>query len=161
MDETRQQVVDDLIHDAHFRRSAIVTSEVAAEIVDELRRLEAEGRSWVTGYLNDLAAVGAAKRYSDWRRRYRIEGKTKKGTDVDVPAYAATRSHDDEGNVVYQQMRLEDMTLPQLEAKAQQIERTRDTLSVEYRFYSDLIEIMQADSTLATAGDAMVRLAAA
>lgn len=79
---------------------------------------------------------------------------------LDVPAYAAIRKRDDEGNVVYTQMRLEDMTLPQLEAKAEAIGRTRDTLSVEYRFDRDLIELMQSDTTLVTAGDALRRLAA-
>lgn len=161
MEPTRQQIVDDIIHDAHFRSSEIIASVVATEIVDELRNLEASGAGWVAEFIDSLAAQGAAKKYADWRRRYRIESRTKKGTEVDIPAYAATRSHDDAGNVVYTQMRLEDMTLPQLVAKAQQIERTRDTLSVEYRFYSDLIEIMQADESLATVGDAMTRLAAA
>src|SRR5690606_728324 len=113
------------------------------------------------GYIDELAAKGAAKVYADWRRRYRIDARTKKGTAVDVPEYAATRRHDDDGAVVYTQMRLMDMTLPQLEAKAEQIGRTRDTLSAEYRFYRDLIEIMQADESLRTAGDAMARLEAA
>lgn len=161
MDSTRQQIIDDIIHDAHFRRGEIIASEVAAEIVDELRNLEASGKQWVAEYVDDLAAKGAAKVYADWRRRHRIDGRTKKGTEVDVPAFAAVRERDDEGNVVYTQMRLEDMTLPQLEAKAEAIGRTRDTLSVEYRFYRDLIEVMQADSSLVTAGDAMARLAAA
>lgn len=160
MDEARQQIIDDVIHDAHYRREEIVTSEVAAEIVDELRHLEASGHSWVEEYVDSLAAKGAAKVYSDWRRRHRIDGRTSKGTELDVPAYAAVQSQDDDGNVVYHQMRLEDMTLPQLEAKAERIGRTRDTLSVEYRFYRDLIEVMQADATLATAGDALRRLAA-
>lgn len=160
MDAARQQVIDDLIHDAHFRRDEIVTSEVAAEIVDELHALEASGHQWVSDFLDTLAAKGAQKVYADWRRRYRIDGRTKKGTELDVPAYAAIRKTDDEGNVVYTQMRLEDMTLPQLEAKAEAIGRTRDTLSVEYRFYRDLIETMQADDSLRTAGDALRKLAA-
>lgn len=160
MDESRQQIVDDIIHDAHFRRDEIVTAEVAAEIVDELHAAEGAGHQWVADFLDDLAAKGAAKVYADWRRRYRVEGTTRKGTDVDVPAYAAVRRIDDEGKVVYHQMRLADMTLPQLEAKAEHIGRTRDTLSVEYRFYRDLIELMQADATLVTAGDALARLAA-
>lgn len=161
MDPTRQQLIDDVIHDAHFRRSEIIASEVAAEVVDELRNIEAAGHEWVATYLDDLAAKGAAKVYADWRRRHRIEAQTRKGTGIDVPAYAAVRKQDDEGNVVYTQMRLEDMTLPQLEAKAETIGRTRDTLSVEYRFYRDLIEIMQGDTSLLTAGDALARLEAA
>lgn len=161
MEPTRQQVIDDLIHDAHFRRSEIVASEVAAEIVDELHGMEASGHQWVSDYLDDLAAVGAAKRYADWRRRYRVESSTKKGTPVDVPEYAAVMKRDDEGQVVYTQMRLADMTLPQLEAKAEQIGRTRDTLSVEYRFYRDLIDVMKADPSLSTAGEAIARLEAA
>lgn len=160
MDETRQQIVDDIIHDAHFRADEIVTAEVAAEIVDELHGIES-AHAWVADFLDDLAAKGAAKVYADWRRRYRIDGRTKKGTEVDVPAYAAIRKHDDGGKVIYTQMRLEDMTLPQLEAKAETIGRTRDTLSVEYRFYRDLIEMMQADPTLLTAGDALARMEAA
>lgn len=161
MDPTRQQVIDDLIHDAHFATERIVTSEVARRIVDELRNLEASGHRWIADYLDDLAAKGAAKVYADWRRRYTIDATTRKGTALAVPAYAAVRKQDDEGNVVYTQMRLEEMTLPQLEAKAETIGRTRDTLSVEYRFYSDLIEIMHADATLVTAGDALARLEAA
>lgn len=160
MDPTRQQVIDDLIHDAHFRRTEIVASEVAAEIVDELHNLEAGGQTWIADFLDDLAAKGVQKVYADWRRRYRIDGRTKKGTELDVPAYAAIRKTDDDGNVVYTQMRLEDMTLPQLEAKAETIGRTRDTLSVEYRFYRDLIDAMKADPALATAGDALRKLAA-
>lgn len=160
MDETRQQMIDRIIKAAHERRAEAVTSEIAAEMVEQLHELEAFGHAWVAEFLDDLAEDGAAKKYADWRRRHRIGSKTKKGTEVDVPAFAAVRKQDDEGNVVYHQMRLEDMTLPQLEAKAEHIGKTRDTLSIEYRFYRDLIEMMQADTTLVTAGDALARLAA-
>jgi hypothetical protein len=161
MKTSRRQVIDDLIHDAHFGRAEVVTRKVAAEIVDELHGLEASGHEWVSEYLDQLAVKGAAKVYADWRRRYRVGSRTKKGTALDVPAYAAVRKHDDRGAVVFAQMHLEDMTLPQLEAKAERIGKTRDTLSVEYRFYRDLIELMQTDAALATAGDAIARLEAA
>jgi hypothetical protein len=160
VDPTRQQIIDDIIHDAHFRRDEIITAEVASEIVDELHNAATAGAEWIDEYLTDLAVIGAAKRYTDWRRRHRVEAQTKKGTEVDVPAYAAVRKQDDEGKVIFTQMRLEDMTLEQLQAKADAIGKTRDTLSVEYRFYRDLIEIMQADEALSTAGDALRKLAA-
>lgn len=161
MDETRQQIIDDVIHDAHFRRSEIITSEVAAEIVDELHAMEASGQEWVTDLLDDLAAKGAAKVYSDWRRRYTVDATTKKGTDLTMPAYGAVTTRDAEGKVVYTQMHLLDMTLPQLVERRGRIAKTRDTLSIEVRILSDLIEAMEADATLVTARDALARLDAA
>ena len=161
MDESRQQIIDRVIQAAHERRTEIITSEVAKEIVEQLHELEQFGHAWVTEYIDALAEDGAQKKYGDWRRRHRIDSRTKKGTEVDVPAYAGVRTKDDDGKVTFHQMRLEDMTLPQLEAKADAVARTRDTLSVEYRFYSDLIEMMRADASLATVGDAIAKLEAA
>lgn len=161
MEPTRQQVLDDVIHDAHFRRSEIITSEVAAEIVDELHNLEASGHQWVSDFIDELAAKGAAKIYSDWRRRYTIDATTKKGTGLTLPAYGAVVTRDDEGQAVYQQMHLLDMTLPQLVERRGRLAKTRDTLSIEVRLLSDLIEAMEADSSLVTARDALARLEAA
>lgn len=161
LDPTRQQVIDDLIHDAHFADKRIVTSEVAARIVDELRNLEASGHAWVEQYLDTLAAKGAAKVYADWRRRYSHKGKTRRGTEVEVPVYGAVREVDDDGTIVSVQLALFSMTLEQVRARRDHLAKTRDTLSAEVRFFTDLADLMEADSSLATAGDALARLEAA
>lgn len=161
MDPTRQQVIDDLIHDLHFGRDEIVTSEVAADMVAELHAMEASGRQWISELIDDLAAIGAQKRYADWRRRYTIPAQTKKGTSLELPEYAAALTRDDEGKPVYTQLRLLDMTLPQLIEHRARMVKARDTTSVRIRLLSDLIEAMEADSTLTTARDALARLEAA
>lgn len=158
MEVTRQQVIDDIIHDAHFRAPEAITSEVVAEIVDELHGLEAAGHDWVADYLDTLAAKGAAKVYADWRRRYTIDTTTRKGTGVTVPGFGSVLKRDDEGQVVYTQMRLLDMTLPQLIERRGRLAKTRDTLSIEVRLLSDLIEAMEADASLVTARDAIARV---
>lgn len=161
MDESRQQIIDKIIRAAHERRSEIVTSEVAAEIVEELHELEAFGHEWVSEYLDRLAAKGAAKVYADWRRRLRgPRARTKKGTPVDMPAFAAFRRVADDGSARHVHLPLTAMSLSQVQAKADQVRKQRDTMSVEYRLLADLVEIMQADPSIATAGEAMDRLAA-
>ena len=160
MEPTRQQIIDDLIHDAHFADERIITAEVAARFVDELRNLEGSGVQWIGDYLDDLARKGAVKVYTDWRRRHRIPATTKKGTELEIPAYASVREIDDDGSVTYVQLALAGMTLDQLKDKRDRMARTRDTLSAEVRLLSDLIEIMESDASLATAGDALARLAA-
>lgn len=161
LDPTRQQIIDDLIHDQHFGRDEIVTSEVAADIVTELHAMEASGREWVTAYIDDLAAIGAQKKYADWRRRYTIPATTRKGTALEMPEYAAAMRRDDEGQVVYTQLRLLDMTLPQLIEHRARMVKTRDTSSVRIRLLSDLIETMESDTSLVTARDALAKLEAA
>ena len=158
LEPSRQQVIDDIIHDAHFADERIVTSEVAARIVEELLSTEASGHAWISEYLNDLAAKGAAKVYADWRRRYIHKGKTKKGTEVEVPVYGAVREVGEAGVIVHTQLPLFAMTLEQVRARRDQLARTRDTLSAEVRFFSDLADLMASDASLRTAGEALARL---
>lgn len=162
LDPTRRQIIDDLIHDAHFARidQGAQTSEVAAAIVDELHGMEGSGHEWVGEYLDKLAARGASLAYSDWRRRFRLKGRTKKGTRCTVPAYAASVERTEDGGVVYTQHPFASMTAEQLQSKHDQLVKTRNTLSVEVRLYADLLELMREDSSIVTAGDALAKLAA-
>lgn len=160
MEPTRQQIIDDVIRSAHEAGSEI-TSEVAGRIVSDLHDLEGSGHAWIADYIDDLAGKGAAKVYADWRRRYTIDARTTKGTPLELPAFAAAKRRDEDGQVVYTQMRLLDMTLPQLQERRSRMRKTRDTLSAEIRLVSDLIDAMEADPSLITAGDALARIEAA
>lgn len=161
MEPTRQQIVDDIIHDAHHGKDRIVSSEVAQEVVDELRNLEAGGHRWVADLIDALLLRGAAKMCSDWRRRHNHKGRTKRGTEVEVPVYGAVRETDDDGQIIHVQLSLFTMTLEQAKARRDTLARQRDTLSAEVRWFSDLIEIMEANRNLATVGDALALLEAA
>lgn len=161
MESTRRQIVDDLIHDAHHGKDRIVASEIAAEVVADLRNLEAEGHRWVSELIDRLLLAGAAKMCADWRRRYSHSGRTKKGTEVEIPKWGAVIEADDAGAPVHVQLALFTMTLDQARAKRDALVKGRDTLSAEIRWYSDVIEIMEADPALRTVGDALARLEAA
>lgn len=161
MEPTRQQVVDDIIHDAHHDADRIVSSEVAAVVLDELRNLEAGGVGWVADVLDGLLLRGVARMCADWRRRYSHTGRTKKGTEVEIPVYGAVRETDDDGQVVHVQLALFSMTVEQVEQRRDALARQRDTLSAEVRFFSDLADVMRADPSLTTAGEALARLDAA
>lgn len=159
MEPTRQQLVDDIIHDAHHGRDRIVAAEVAAVVVDELRNLEAGGHRWVADYLDSLLMVGVKKMCADWRRRFSHAGTTKKGTEVEVPVWGAVREAGDDGEVIHVQLSLFSMTLDQVRQRRDTLARQRDTLSAEVRFFSDLADLMEEHGH-ATAGDALVGLAA-
>src|SRR5690606_2399463 len=102
----RQQIIDDIIHDAHHGRDRIVSAEVAADVVDEVRNLEAAGHSWVADLIDRWLIVGAQKACADWRRRHQHKGRTRKGTAVEVPVYGAVRETNDAGEVVHVQLSL-------------------------------------------------------
>lgn len=161
MDPTRQQILDDIVHDAHNGRDRVVSSQVAEEVVDELRNLEAGGHGWVAEVIDGLLIRGAAKMCADWRRRHQHIGHTKRGTEVAIPLYGAVQETSDDGEIVYVQLALFTMTLEQAKARRDSLARQRDTLSAEVRWFSDLVEIMEADRTLATVGAALARLEAA
>lgn len=161
MDETRRQIIDDIIHDAHHGRDRIVSAEVAAVVVDEVRNLEAGGHRWVEGLIDRWLIIGAQKACADWRRRHQHKGRTRKGAEVEVPVYGAVRETGDDGQVVHVQLALFTMTLEQARERRDTLAGQRDTLSAEVRWFSDLIEVMEADASLKTVGDALARLEAA
>lgn len=161
MEPTRQQIVDDVIRDAHEADERIVTREVARRIIDELHALEGSGARWIGDLIDSLAETGAQKLYADWRRRQSIRSRTRKGTEVDIPIYGAVREQAEDGSIVYTQLALFTMTLAQVVERRDQLARQRDTLSAEVRFFADLAEIMEADPSLKTAGEALARLEAA
>lgn len=161
MDPARQQMVDDIVHDAHHDAERIVAGEVAAVVLDDLRNLEAEGHRWVGDVLDRLLLAGVGKMCADWRRRYSHKGTTRKGTEVEVPVYGAVRETDDDGTVVHVQLALFSMTLEQVRQRRDTLAKQRDTLSAEVRFFTDLAEVMEADRTLLTAGHALAHMEAA
>ena len=161
MEPTRQQIVDDIIHDAHHGKDRIISAEVAAEVVDELRNIEAEGHGWVAGLIDRWLIVGAQKACADWRRRHQHAGRTRKGTEVEIPIYGAVREVADDGEPVSVQLTLFTLTLDQAKQRRDALAKSRDTLSAEVRWFSDVIEIMEADRSLRTVGDALARLEAA
>lgn len=161
MEPTRQQIVDDIIHDAHHGNDRIVSRQVAAEVVDELRNLEAGGHRWVADLLDKLLISGASKLCADWRRRHSHASKTKRGAEVEIPIYGAVTEPDEAGDPTVVQLTLFTLTLDQARQRRDRLARNRDTLSAEVRWFTDVIEIMEADRTLATVGDALARLEAA
>lgn len=161
MEPTRQQIVDDVIHDAHDGADRIVSAQVAQRVVDDLERLEGGGHRWVAELLRRWTIVGAQKACADWRRRHSHAGRTSKGTEVEVPVYGAVRETGDDGEIVYVQLPLFTMTLDQVRQRRDTLARQRDTLSAEVRFFTDLADVMEADPSLLTAGDALARLDAA
>lgn len=159
MEPTRQQIIDEIIREAHEDCDGI-TSKVKVQIVAEVEDLLGAGKPWTPSLLRTWAEIGARTAYTDWRRRHMGRGKTRKGTELDVPEFAAVRRID-ENEVVYQQRELDDLTLEEVLAKAQAVGKQRDTLSVRYRYYADLAEIMASDPTITTVREARERLAAA
>lgn len=160
MDPTRRQIIDDIIHDAHHGRDRIVSSEVAAEVVDEVRNLEAAGHRWVADLIDKWLIAGAAKACADWRRRYQHAGRTNRGTEVEVPVYGAVRETSADGEIVHVQLALFTMTVEQVKERHATLARQRDTLSAEVRWFADLIEVMEARGCQ-TAGDAIALMEAA
>lgn len=156
-----RRIVDDIIHDAHHGKDRVIAREVAAEVVDEVRALEAAGHRWVETLIDSWLLAGAQKACSDWRRSHQHQGRTKLGSEVAVPVYGAVRETNDEGETVYVQLTLFKMTLDQAKARHATLRAQRDTLSAEVRWFSDVIEIMEADASLKTVGDALARLDAA
>lgn len=161
MESTRRQIIDDIIHDAHHGKDRFVSAEVAAEVVDEVRNLEAGGHHWVGDLIDRWLIAGAQKACADWRRRYQHPGRTRKGTEVDVPVYGAVRETNEAGEVVHVQLSLFTMTLEQARERRDSLAQQRDTLSAEVRWFSDVIEMMEADKALRTVGDALRKLEAA
>lgn len=156
-----RQVVDDIIHDAHHGKDRIVSREVAAEVVDEVRNLEASGQGWVELLIDSWLLAGAQKACADWRRRHMHSGRTKKGTPVEVPVYGAVRQTDDSGEVVHVQLTLFTLTLEQAKLRHEGLARQRDTLSAEVRWFRDVVELMEANPALRTVGDALRHIEAA
>ena len=161
MEPTRRQLIDDIIHDAHFGRDKVVASEVAAQVLDELRNLEAGGHRWVAEMVDSLLLRGVGRLCADWRRRYSHKTTTRKGTAVEIPEWGAVIEATDDGEPVHVQLSLFTMTLDQAKARRASLARQRDTLSAEVRWFSDVIEMMEADPALVTVGDALARLEAA
>lgn len=160
MEPTRRQIIDDIIHDAH-NRERVVAGEVATEVLDELRNLEAGGQRWVADFIDNLLLRGVSRLCADWRRRYSHKGKTRKGSEVEIPEWGAVREAEDDGTTVHVQLSLFTMTLDQAKARRAALARQRDTLSAEVRWFSDVIEMMEADPSLRTVGDTLARLEAA
>lgn len=160
MDEARRQIIDDIIRDAH-EGDRVVASEAAAVVLDELRSLEAGGHRWVAQFMDGLLLRGVARLCADWRRRSSHKGRTRRGAEVEIPEWGAVREATEDGEIVHVQLSLFSMTLDQAKARRDSLSRQRDTLSAEVRWFSDVIEIMEADASLGTVGDALVRLDAA
>src|SRR5690606_4470213 len=148
-----RRVVDDIIHDAHHGKDRIVAREVAADVVDEVRNLEASGATWVESLIDSWLLAGAMKACADWRRGHLHKGRTKKGAEVDMPIYGAVRDTDDAGETVYVQLHLFTLTLEQARIRRQALASQRDTLSAEVRWFTDVIELMEANPELRTVGD--------
>lgn len=164
LEPAQQQIIDDLIAEAdaaNIDQAGAAENRVVAEhLVAALDDLEGSGRRWVADYIKGLTVSGAMSKVAEWRRRYEIKGTTKKGTKVTAPAYGAVRSIDEDGTVRFLQMRLEGMSVVELQDLKSRKARMRDTLSAEIKFYDALIETME-ERKLATAGEALDLLGAA
>ena len=127
---------------------------LSARIVDDIEDLKRFGHDWSRAFLRELAIKGAGVLARDWRRRQVTVTKTPKGTDVQVPVYAAVRTADG-----FAQVRLADMDRAQLVAHRERLSAQRNTLSKEIAYLDQMIEVM-ADPSVATFRQAREVLAA-
>lgn len=127
------------------------TREIAAEFATAVRDLEPSGLPWVSTYLDELVIIGAQKVCADWRRSRKGQAKTKKGTDTPVPAFVGQT---DAATGVAVQLTFDGLSLPELRRHRQRLASQRNTLSTEIQYLADLIDVMEADETVTTAGDA-------
>jgi hypothetical protein len=149
LDPIAREAVTAAIEEAH--RHAEHPRAIAALVVGAVRDMEPSGLPWVADYIDDLALVGAMKLCSDWRRSHQTEGRTKKGTPVPVPTFSGATTP--EGDPV--QLRFVGLTADDLRAKKRRMSSQRNSLSSEIQLLNDLIAIMEADESIATAGDAL------
>jgi hypothetical protein len=162
----QRQVIADLVLEAHEASVApsgdgYDTTAAAEAFVASLHDIEGGAPEWIARYVDALAVDGAKKVCADWRRANRLPGKTRKGTPVDMPAFAGVRRSDGGGAPVYVQMRFESMDIEALRMHRDKLEAARNTYSREITLISDLIDLMEADPSLRTAGDALAHLMAA
>jgi len=143
-----RDVVNAIIADAH--REGARSGDIAAEIVDAIEDLERFGQDWSPAFLRELAIKGALKLASDWRRSQSTVTKTEGGTTVALPTFAGIR--DAEGHHV--QVRLASMDAAQLRAHRERLSAQRNTLSKDVQYVTDLLNILAANPSLRTAGEA-------
>ena len=158
MEPTRRQILDDIIREAHESHGGC-SSDVKLAILDALSDLEASGAAWVTAELDRYAQAGAARAYADWRRRTQIRSKTRKGTNVELPAFGAVTEATDDGTRTVQ-MLLEDLTIDQARERIARLAKSRDTYSREITLLRDAVALMEAEG-IDRVGDALAKLAAA
>lgn len=140
-------------HDEHTLVNGTFSPRLVA--IAFVAKLEAHSNDFdVAGFMDRMLVAGASKWMTDWRRRARREVKTVKGTQTDVGQWAGIITEDGE----YQQMPLFAMTAEQLKQHRKKLRASRDTLSVEIRFLSDLIEAIEQDASLKIAADAVAKL---
>lgn len=161
MNLEQRAVIDLLAKEAHEHAATVdgyPPHDVAVAFVGFVRDLEPAGQAWVEAFVDSLLVIGAKREMTDWRRRNQHAAHTKKGTPVSLPEFAGKQATDAAGNVVNVQARLFDMDLPALRAHRLKLRTTRDTYSKVIRLLSDLIEAMEEDASLVTAGDAFRKL---
>lgn len=139
--------IDHVVEQAHAEHD--LSRDISARIVDEIQDVQGFGQEWTEAFLRELAIKGAAQLAREWRRRQTTVTTTAQGTTVPLPVYAAV--HTAEG---YKQVRLADMTAPQLRAHRERLSAQRNTLSKEVQYVTDLLDIMEADPSVTTAGQA-------
>jgi len=127
------------------------TREIAAHFAAAVRDLEPSGLPWVSTYLEELVIVGAQKVCADWRRSQNGKAKTKKGTDTPVPAFVG---QNDAATGTAVQLTFDDLDLDGVRRHRQRLAAQRNTLSTTIQYLADLVEVMESDESIATAGDA-------
>lgn len=150
--EAREAVNAALI-EAHavLGKQRTTSRHIAYRFVTAIREMEPSGAPWVPVYLDDLAMVGALKVCSDWRRRQHGRAKTKKGTAVPVPLWAAVTDKRGEPIIAT----FGSLTAAELRECKEALEAQRNTLSREITYYRDLLAVMEQDAKVTTAGQAM------
>lgn len=150
-------VLNDLLAEAHALHSR--PRAIAAHVVGELTRLEGSGEPWVAELLDEFTVTGAMKRCADFRRAEdRKQVRTKRGTVVEVPAWASTRVREDDGAVVYGQLRFDELDREQVEAYVDRLSRTRDSLSHDIVAAKAVLAYMEEHPECVLAGEAIEAL---
>lgn len=162
MTPAERDVIDAMLDEAQVLATrpdgSVRSSTAPLHFVTLLRDAEGISPDLIEKYLDYLAGRGAAKIIADRRRRHRIPTATAKGTKVDAPRHAGVKRPNEVGRLEFVQVELPGMTVAELRAHRQQIEAQRNTMSREVRLISDLIDVMEADPKVSTAGEAMARL---
>ena len=138
--EHEQSVRDRCLVDAHRGAAAgVLTRSIAERFVSDLEDAERFGERWVPDYIAHLAATGAMKVCADWRRGLRHEGRTAKGTAVDVPMFVG--EHTPKGYVTRPS---ESLSADELRTLRARLEAQRNTLSRRISHLNDALSLIES-----------------
>lgn len=153
----QRQVLSDLMAEAHMEADGI-SGAVPALFSAKLESLVAAGHVWVDGIQHDLfVGDGCTGYYKAWRRNHRDELVTIGGRKRQVPAFAGRKIVVD-GAQYFVQQRFFTLDLAGVREFYNRHYRLADAHQGQAALAAALLPVMESDSTIRTAGDAIVLL---